>query len=992
MRQFFDDIKIYNKLLQKRIHKILLVCSSYDFFMLEQDGRIDTHIFKEYIALNLKHPPFFIQVDSSKKAFKILKNDDIDLVIVMPSLNDMDLFEFAKKIKVKYKFIPVVVLSPVSRELNIKITKQDNSNIDYIFTWLGDSNLLLAIIKLVEDKINAPNDIPLGTQAILLVEDSKRYYSSYLTMLYKLILEQTKFIGEDSLNENQMMLRKRGRPKVLLARSYEEAINYFNDYYDNIIGVISDFRFPDNKKSKNPSGYTLLKYIKSKKPYIPLILQSSDPKNKKYAKELKVGFFDKNEPDLLLKLKSFLRRYLGFGPFIFIDPTTKNEIFRAKNYKDIQKVIYKISDDSLKYHLERNHLSRWLNTRALFSIGNFLKSYTIENFENLDDIRHFIDNKIRDYRSDETRGIISEFNDETYDEYINFARIGQGMLGGKARGIAFLDKLITDEHFIKLENVNISIPRTVALTNNIFDEFMTQNDLYDFALNKEYTDDEILKKFIEAEFPQKYIKHLRKFIETSNKHLAVRSSSLLEDSTFQPFAGVYSTYMIPNLNSTDKTLELLLKAIKAVYASVYYKNSKAYMEATDHIIEEERMGIVIQEICGEQHNDRFYPIISGVARSINLYPVANEKPEDGIVNIAFGLGKQIVEGETSLRFSPKNANKILQLTDVKTTLRLTQKHFYALKLDHSNLDIKVDDSFTLQKFSLRHAQKDGTLTYIASTYDIATGNLYDGAHYEGLKVITFNNILKHKMFPFAEIISKVLEIGKKAMNNDVEIEFAVNFNFKKSKTVEFKLLQIRPIPIEKENFHINIEKINQQETILISELALGNDIVKDVYDIIYVKTKNYSSTNNPKIAEIIGKKNEEFHKQQKNYFLIGPGRWGSHDKWLGIPVVWSQISKARIIVEAGLDNYRIEPSQGTHFFHNLTSFNVGYFTVNPYINDGFYDVDFLDSQKAVYEDEFIRHIHFDKPIIAVIDGKERRGIIFKPGFHPFAKDEDFEIE
>lgn len=990
-KHFFDDITIYNKLLQKRIYKILIVCSSYDYFMLEQDGRIDEHIFNEYVALNLKHAPFFIQVDSSEKTFEILKSDDIDLVIVMPSIEDMDLFEFAKKIKVKYHSIPVVVLSPVSRQINIKITEEEDFGIDYIFTWLGDSDLLFAIIKLVEDKINAENDIPLGTQAILLVEDSKRYYSSYLAMLYKLILEQTKFIGENSLNENQMMLRKRGRPKILLARTYEEAKDYFDKYYDNIIGVISDLKFPRNKIKDKLSGYDLLKYIKSKNLYIPLILQLSEPQNKKYAKDLKVGFFDKNEPDLLLKLKSFLKRYLGFGPFIFIDPETKKEIAKTRNFKEIQKVIFEIPDNSLIYHLERNHLSRWLNTRALFSLGNYLKKFTIEGFKNLNDIRNFIDSKINDYRIEETKGIISEFKPETYDEYVNFARIGKGMIGGKARGIAFLDKLINKEDFTKLKNVNISIPRTVALTNNIFDKFMTQNELYDFALNEKHSDEEILKKFIEAKFPKKYIKHLQKFIETSNRHLAVRSSSLLEDSNFQPFAGVYSTYMIPNFNSVKSTLSLLLKTIKAVYASVYYKNSKAYMEVTENIIEEERMGVVIQEICGEQHNDRFYPIISGVARSINLYPVANEKPEDGIVNIAFGLGKQIVEGEISLRFSPKNSEKILQLSDVKTALRLTQKHFYALKLNESKFDITVDDSFTLQKFSLKDAEKDGTLSYIASTYDISTGNLYDGKHYQGLKVITFNNILKHKMFPLAEIISKILNIGKKAMNNEVEIEFAVNFNFAKPKIAEFKLLQIRPIAVEKENFHINIEKIKQEETILISELALGNDIIKDVQDIIYVKPHKFDSKNNPKIAESIGKINEKFRKQQKHYFLIGPGRWGSRDKWLGIPVVWSQISKARIIVEAGLDNYRIEPSQGTHFFHNLTSFNIGYFTINPYIKDGFYDTDFLDSQKAVYEDEFIKHIKFEKPLVAVIDGKERKGIVFKPGFHPFTKDEDFDV-
>ena len=989
---FSDDLQIYRKLLQRRIYKVLIICSTYDYFMLEQDGRIDEYIFNEYVSLNLRHPPFFIQVKTAQKAFSKLEYEDIDLVIAMPSIGDMDLFDFAKQVKRRYADIPLVILTPFSRKISIRMEEEDVSAIDYIFSWLGDSNLLLAIFKLVEDKLNAENDIKRGTQAILLVEDSVRYYSSYLVMLYKLILEQTNYIGEESINEHQRMLRKRGRPKVLLARTYEEALKYYEKYKQNIIGVISDASFPLNGKRDNQAGYKLCKFIKSENLHIPLIMQSSNRENKKYADELEIGFFDKNSPDLLFKLNAFLRHYLGFGPFIFVNPSTKEPIAKVKNIKDMQYTIKSIPDDSLLYHLQRNHLSRWLRTRAVFSLGNYLRNYKIESFKDLPSIREFIAEAIKKYRQQESQGIISEFNPENYDEFVHFARVGQGMIGGKARGLAFLDLIISRYPQLQdYENINVSIPRSIVLANTIFDEFMQSNDLYPFVLEEEHTDEEILEKFMNARFPEQYLLHLKKFLSVSKKPLAVRSSSLLEDSHYQPFAGVYSTYMLPHFNSEEKNLRYLVQAIKAVYASVYFEKSKAYMEATQNVIDEEKMAVVIQELCGDEHNGKFYPVISGVARSINLYPVGEEKPEEGIVNLAFGLGKQIVEGGTTLRFSPVHPGRTLQLSDAQTALRLTQKHFYALDLQNVNFDLSVDDAVTLKRYRIKQAENDGTLDYIASTYDVSSGQLYDGKHYKGLKVITFNNILKYNAFPLAEIIRNVLRIGQKEMNNPVEIEFAVNFDFNKSKNINFRLLQIRPVAVEKENFNLNLEKINQKDTILISNLAQGNDIIKDVYDIIYVRPENFDSSNNPAIAEIIDNLNKKFLKEKKNYYLIGPGRWGSRDKWLGIPVAWSQISMARIIVEAGLSNYQVEPSQGTHFFHNLTAFHVGYFTVNPYINDGYYDYEELNKQDAVYEDDFVRWVHFDKPVLAIIDGKSRKGVIFKPGKHPFEKYEDFEI-
>ncbi len=978
--KFHHDRSVYKRLMQKRIHKILLVCSSYDAFILEEDGRIDEHIFNEYVSLNLRYPPYFVRVPSAKKAFIEIEKGDVDLVIAMPSVIDADLFEFVKDIKKDFIWIPVVILTPFSRDISLRMESENLDTIDYIFSWLGNTDIMLAIIKLVEDKLNAENDIKNSVQTILLVEDSVRYYSSFLPLMYKMIFEQTQNFEIETINEHQKMLHKRGRPKVLLANTYEEALYLFEKYEENILGVISDVGYPKNGKRDKLAGIKLCKYINEHNPHIPLLLQSSDRENSKWTEQLNIGFLYKNSANLLHKLRSFMKRYFAFGDFVFVNPTTKTEIMRAKDLKSLQKMIYEVPDYSLKYHLTRNHLSRWLKARALFSIGNYLREFSLEEFSDLNEMRDFIAYSIRVFRKEESSGVIAQFNQKKYDEYVSFARIGEGMIGGKARGLAFLGLIISKHMIFKtFKDVSIQIPRTVVLATSVFDEFMENNNLFDYAIS-EHSDKEILNAFINAEFPSQYILHLRKFLEVIKRPIAVRSSSLLEDSHYQPFAGVYSTYMIPFSATIQETLNELIKAIKSVYASVYYKESKLYMNATQNVIDEEKMSVVLQEMCGQSYGDRFYPIISGVGRSINFYPVGLEQTNDGIISLAFGLGKQIVEGETNLRFSPGAPDKILQLNDPKTALQQTQKFFYALDTSKSDFEPSTDDAVTLKRFRISDAQKDGSLDFVASTYDFENDTLNDGTHYEGKKVVTFNNILKYKRFPLNNILKTILKIGQKEMGNPVEIEFAVDFNFKKDKIINFKLLQIRPIVDNKETININVNKIKQEETILYSNSALGNGTINDVRDFVYVKPDTFDSNNNPEIAEKIGKLNEKFIAEDKNYFLVGPGRWGSRDKWLGIPVKWSQISAARIIVEAGLDNYRIEPSQGTHFFQNLTSFRVGYFTINTFSNDGFFDTDFLDNLPAVYEDKFVKHIRFENPIIAVIDGKKRIGVIFKPDY------------
>jgi len=896
----------------------------------------------------------------------------------MLSIDDMDMFEFSKNVKRDYSWIPIVILTPFFRDVSIRIEHESLDSIDFIFSWLGNTDIILAIIKLVEDQLNAENDIEHGVQAILLVEDSVRYYSSFLSMMYRLIFEHTKDLERETLNENQKMLRKRGRPKILLANTYEEAIIYYDKYKNNLLGIITDMGFPKNGVRDKNAGRDFITYIQKENPYIPILLQSSEIRNQAWAEENNVSFLLKNSPRILHNIKSFMKNFLAFGDFVFINPHNMSEVGRATNLASLQNILTNIPDDSLLYHLKRNHLSRWLNARALFNLGGYLKKFTLEEFIDLNDVKDFVIKSISSYRRIESSGVIAQFNRDTYDKYVSFARIGEGMIGGKARGLAFLD-LILSKFYLneKYENVRIYIPKTVVLATSIFDEFMEINRLNE-KISPDFTDKEILNLFVNSVFPEIYIQDIKKFIETVKKPIAVRSSSLLEDSYYQPFAGVYSTYMMPITNNIDHNLNMVITAIKSVYASVYFSESRAYMSATQNVIDEEKMSIVLQAVTGSERNGKFYPIISGVARSMNFYPIGDEKTDDGIVNLAFGLGKQIVEGETTLHFSPGAPEKILQLLDAKTSLTQTQKSFYAIDLENPYFKPSTDDSITLKKYKLSDAENDKSLNSICSVYNFQTDTLYDGDHYDGKKVLTFNNILKYHKIPLVDIIKDILNIGQKQMGYPVEIEFAANFDFSKSEDVIFRVLQIRPIVDCSESINSDLEKVNLEETILYSKSALGNGKISDIHDLIYIKPSTFDSTNNPEIAEIVGKLNDKFKAEGKNYYLIGPGRWGSRDRWLGVPVKWSQISSARIIVESGLDNYRIEPSQGTHFFQNLTSFRVGYFTINPYCNDGYYDIDFLSNCPAIYEDEFVRHLHFENPLIAKIDGKKRIGVIYKP--------------
>ena len=975
----FRDTPFAN-LMNKRIYNVLLIATKYDAFMLEDDGRVDEQIFNEYTALSLRYPPRFTQVTTEEEALNELKNRNFELIICMPNMDNRDIFAAATEIKTHYPHIPIVVLTPFSKEVSKRVANEDLSAIDYVFSWLGNSELLLAIIKLIEDKMNAPDDVAsVGVQIIMLVEDSIRFYSSALPHLYKFVLEQSQEFAKEALNPHQQTLRMRGRPKIKLARTYEEAVRIFEQYQNNILGIISDMSFMHTGVKDPYAGYKFGQYVRKTGKIIPFILESSESANEVYAHELGASFIDKNSKSYPQDLRKKIMQRFGFGDFVILNPKTKEEIMRIKDLKDLQKKVFQIPDDSLVYHLSRNHFSRFFYSRAMFPPAEVLKNVDVSDYKDMDEARKLIFDLIVQYRRMKNSGVVAIYKKERFDEYSNFARIGDGSLGGKGRGLAFIGAMIKRYPKLEQENFAVNIPKTVVICTDIFDEFMETNELYPIALS-DTDNDTILKYFLRASLPSRLIEDLMAFSEVVKGPIAIRSSSLLEDSHYQPFAGIYSTYMIPKQEDKYEMLRSLSDAIKAVYASVFYQDSKAYMTATSNLIDQEKMAIVLQEVVGTQYGDHYYPTISGVARSLNFYPIGNEKAEDGIANIALGLGKYIVDGGLTLRFSPRHPHNILQMSSTDFALRETQTRFYALDLNPENIVDKfsVDDAFNLKKLTLKEADADGSLKFITSTYDPYDMIIRDGYYPGGRKILSFVNVLQHDVFPLASTLDQLLQIGQKEMGRPVEIEFAINMNKQDPRIATFYLLQIRPIVDNKEVMNEDLSVIQQEDTILSSTSVLGHGIINDVQDVIYVKTGAFNAANNQLIAYDIEKMNRKFTGTETNYVLVGPGRWGSSDPWLGIPVKWPHISNAKVIVECGLENYRVDPSQGTHFFQNLTSFGVGYFTINPFKGEGWFDEDYLNQLPAVEETDYLRHVRLHAPIVIKMDGKRSLGVVMKP--------------
>ena len=974
---YFKDTQFAN-LMTKRIFNVLLVANPYDAFMLEDDGRIDEKIFIEYMNLSLRYPPRFTQVSTPEETWKQLGNTMFDLVICMPGTDSNDTFDIARDIKAKYPHIPIVVLTPFSHGIRERMEHEDLSVFEYVFCWLGNTDLLVSIIKLIEDKMNLEHDIKeVGVQMIMLVEDSIRFYSSVLPNLYKFVLKQSQEFATEALNEHQRTLRMRGRPKIVLARSYEEAMKLYETFSNNVLGIISDARFPHDGVIDPLAGVKLLKEVRNRDPFVPLILQSSEEDNRKYADECKAVFIDKNSKKMNIDLREAVSENFGFGDFVFINPKTKEEVARVHNLKELQNIVFSIPAESFHYHISRNHVSRWLYSRAIFPVAEFLKQVTWESLQDLDAHRQIIFEAIVRYRKMKNQGVVAEFKRERFDRYSNFARIGEGSLGGKGRGLAFIDNMIKRHpDFEDFENASVAIPKTVVLCTDIFDEFMDSNRLYQLALS-DADDETILRAFLRAKLPDRLVEDFFAFFDVVKSPIAIRSSSLLEDSHYQPFAGIYSTYMIPYMEDKYEMLRMLSDAIKGVYASVFYKDSKAYMQATSNVIDQEKMAVILQEVVGTQYGDRYYPAISGVARSINYYPINDELAEEGTVSLALGLGKYIVDGGLTLRICPYHPDQVLQTSEMEIALRETQTRFYALDLKNTGQNFSLDDGFNLLKLHIKDAEADGSLNYIASTYDPYDMVIRDGIYPGGRKVITFANILQHDVFPLPRLLQLAQKYGQGEMRRPVEIEFAVNFDANK-KTGVFYLLQIRPMVDIKADLDEDLSLIPEDKIILKSENSLGHGVIDDICDVIYVKTDGYSASNNQLIAYDIEKLNKKFLDEGKHYVLVGPGRWGSSDTWLGIPVKWPNISAARIIVEAGLTNYRVDPSQGTHFFQNLTSFGVGYFTINAFMNDGVYNQDYLNSLPAVEETKYLRWVRFESSLTVKMDGKKKLGIVALP--------------
>ncbi|MDY4684296.1 MAG: PEP/pyruvate-binding domain-containing protein [Prevotella sp.] len=987
---YLKDVSFVN-LMTRRIFNVLIVANPYDAFMLEDDGRVDEKLFDEYMELGMRYPPSFSQVSTTEEAEQVLKTTDVDLVICMPGNADNDAFAVARDVKRMAPQIPCVVLTPFSHGITKRIENEDMSIFDYVFCWLGNTNLILSIIKLIEDRMNIEHDInEAGVQMILLVEDNIRFYSSVLPNLYNYILAQSKRFSTEALNPHAAAQRKRGRPKVVLATNYEDAMRIYEKYHENTLGVISDTRFPMHtphgqlaqvQDGDAEAGLKLLREIRKRDEYVPLILQSSESENRAKAEAEGFDFIDKNSKKMNVDLRQVIEEHMGFGDFIFRDPQTHEEVCRVRSLKELQDNIFKIPNDSMLYHISRNHMSRWLCARAIFPVSAFLKHVTWHKLQDVDAHRQIIFDAIVQYRHMKNIGVVAVFDRLKFDTYSHFARIGEGSLGGKGRGLAFLDNIIKRHPELnQYPNARVMIPKTVVLCTDYFDQFMDKNNLWGIALS-DASDDEILHHFLKAQLPDALIADFFTFFDAVKSPIAVRSSSLLEDSHYQPFAGIYSTYMIPYLDDKYEMLRMLACAIKGVYASVYYKDSKAYMTATSNVIDQEKMAVILQEVVGKTYGDKYYPTFSGVLRSLNYYPIGDETAEEGIASLALGLGKYIVDGGQTLRVSPYHPNQVLQTSEMETALRETQKRFYALDMSRVGDDFQVDDGFNIKNLRVKEADKDGALTGIASTFDPYDQVIRDGIYEGGRKIISFCGVLQHGVFPLPEILQMSERFGADEMRRPVEIEFACNLeNGEQGKmNGNFYLLQIRPIVDSKQVLDADLDVISDEKCLLRSANSLGHGISEDVTDVVYVKTNDdFTASENPYIADEIEQINRRFLNEGRNYVLVGPGRWGSSDYWLGIPVKWPHISAARVIVEEGLKNYHVDPSQGTHFFQNLTSFGVGYFTINTYTGDGLFQKEVLDSMPAVEETPHVRHVRFDKPLKIMMDGKKQKGVVLLP--------------
>ncbi len=971
----------FQNLMRFRIRDVLLVSSLYDSYLFEEDGRLYELIRNEYQGLNLSHSPELTRVSSGAEAISLaIEEKRFDLIITTLHIEDMHPLQFAKAAKEAGLTIPVILLAFDNRELAELLAHHDTSVFDHIFVWQGDFRLVIAIIKHLEDKINVDHDTKLvGVQSIILIEDNIRFYSSYLPLIYTEILKQSQRLISEGINLSHRFLRMRARPKILLCTTYEEAWEYFENYQDHILGVISDIDFYRNGKSDAQAGLEFAKNVKSRQPDIPILLQSNQPENEQKAHQCGASFVLKDSEVLLSEVRNFMNTYFSFGDFIFRVPEGI-EVGRASDLRSLEEQLRVVPDESLRYHGERNHFSNWLKARTEFWLAHQLRPRQVQDYPSIKALRDDLIASLHTYRLMQQRGLITDFSKETFDPSSSFARIGSGSLGGKARGLGFLNMLINYYRIReKFEGIHIYVPAGVAIGTEVFDQFLDDNNLRNFAMSCA-DDQEITRRFLEAEkFPEQILGELAAFLDIIREPLAVRSSSLLEDSQYQPFAGVYETYMLPNNNSNPFIrLGELINGIKRVYASTFYQAAKDYIKVTSYRLEEEKMAVIVQKMIGSKYHHRFYPTISGVAKSYNFYPVAPQVPTDGIVSVALGLGKMVVDGGPTVRFCPKYPSRVQHLTTIKETLANNQHEFFALDLTaQSDSEVLTYDTLT-KAFPLTIAEQDGTLSFVGSTYSPENDRVYEGISRTGIKLVTFAPILKSKLLPLPEILELLLDMGTWGMGTPVEMEFAINMNFQSGKPKEFGVLQMRPLVVSREFEELNIDQIEPLTLVCQSEHVLGNGKISNVYDVVVVDFDKYERGKSQDVAREVGQFNSKLVTEGKSYILIGVGRWGTLDPWLGIPVRWDQISGAKAIVESGFKDFAVEPSQGSHFFQNLTAFMVGYFTVNPHTNQGFVDWEWLRSQPAVEEKVYTRHLQFSNPLVVKMNGHQHSGIILKP--------------
>ena len=961
-------------LMARRIRRILLVCNNYDNFSLEEDGRLDMRIAREYSELNMSNPPVFERVSSTGEAIERLSaGENWDVVIAMYNAGGDNVFQFAHRVKETTPDTPVVLMTSFSKEVSRQLEDKDRSCIDFVFNWNGSTDLIIAIIKLLEDSLNAPEDIlHAGVQCILLVEDSVRYYSTYLPLLYKLVLQQNSAAIRDALNEDQQILRKRARPKILLATNYDDAVGLYNVYKENLLGVISDIGFVLHKSDK-PSqekldaGVDLCKFIRSDHPRMPILMQSSQESMRPVAESLGAGFLMKRSKTLTHELAEYIGREFGFGDFVAVNERGR-EIARASDLQGVENVLEELPEKVLDQLRSKNYISRWLLARGIFEEGNAIKNSRMPSAA---EFRDWAIPLIHNYRVSQSLGVVARFNPATYNDTVWFSRYGEGSLGGKARGLAFLNHILYQHQlYDKWEGVHITVPRTLVLATDCFDRFILENGLK-YVINSEISDAEILSEFVSSNLPQDVMEVLRAFIRVVHTPLAVRSSSKLEDSYYQPFAGVYSTYMIPSVENEDQQLRLLSKAIKSVYASVYYASSKGYITATANVISEEKMAIVLQEICGTEDNGYFFPTLSGVARSVNYYPIGHEKAEEGIVKVAYGLGKAVVDGEQVLRFSPLYPKHVLQTSTPELAMRDTQQVMYALNLQPEKFKTSVDDAVNLERTDTYDCTKFSSFSRVVSTYDYENQRMVDSPLANGPKAITFSHILRYGTFPLAPIVQELLDICSGEMQGGVEIEFAAELS-----TGVFNALQVRPISADGLKAQVDWRTVDCSNPIVESESALGTGWLAGIKDVIYLKPEAFDKMKTEEMAAELRALNAQLRTEGKQYVLIGFGRWGSSIPTLGVPVVWSDISEAKALVECSLPDFRVDPSQGTHFFQNLTSFNAGYVNVDPYSRRGdSLNLEPLNALPAVYETQWLRHVRLENPLTVCIDGRAGRALI-----------------